>query len=378
MKATTEYLDNGVSTKAPKRKIPGLDLMKFMGILIVVYYHCMRVVPECFLTDPSAEQFVFYGVMSLLGPCVPFFFLVTGFLMFDKKLDIGKHLKKTLHFVVLALTWSAITIGVSLWVSPKAEFSLSYIIKHTIFQDTAWYHHMWFMGAMVIFYIFFPLLKSAWDHDRKSLYFFVAACFIITFGNRTLNMVYNIYAWLRYHVNHNPEYNFFSMFNPFRGFDGYLFVYFFLGAIIKEHRERFLEIMKPRLCVLGIILTTGALYLYGYFMTTSTGELWIPGHRYANDILFSTIRHLCIFSLALRYQGTGKLKGLVSYLAANTMGIYLIHYVVRNVTLRAYQAYIDLPGVLLDSFVYFLIVLLITLGIMEIMKRIPGLKKLIS
>ena len=382
MKQSTEYLpsDNSVSTKTQKsvKKIPGLDLMKFMGILIVVYYHSIRVVGEFFLTDPSAEQFVLYGVMSLLGPCVPFFFLVTGYLMFDKKLDLKKHTKKTLNFVVLALIWSAITIAVSLCISTWAEFSLSYIIKHTIFQDTEWYHHMWFMGAMVIFYIFFPLLKSAWDSDRKALYFFVAVCFIITFGNRTLNMAYNVYGWLRYHVNYNPEYNFFSMFNPFQDFDGYIFVYFFLGAMIKVYREKFQKVMKTWICVLGIIIPTAVLYLYGYFMSKSTGELWIPGHRYANDILFSTVRHLSIFALALRYQGKGWLAPVVNYLSANTMGIYLIHYVVRNATIGLYQARIDLPGVLLDSLVYSLLVLFITLGIMEIIKRIPLVKKLIA
>ena len=382
MKNTTEYLSPqaDVLAKTPKsaKKIPSLDLMKFIGILIVVFYHCLRAVNDTILTDPSPEQFALYGVMTLLGPCVPFFFLVNGYLLFDHKLDMKKQAKKTLHFYFLALLWSFVTIGLSAWEHPMVDFSLKYTIKHTILQDTRWYYHMWFMGTMVILYIFFPLLKSAWDHNRKGLYYFVGVCFLITFGNRALNMAYNVYAWLRYHVNYEPNYNFFSIFNPFQGFDGYVFVYFVLGAVIREHQERFNEIMKPWVCILGILVTTGALYLYGYFMSVSTGKLWMSGDRYGNDILFSLIRILCIFGLAGRYKGTGRFSKVVNYISANTMGIYLIHYVVRNLTLRTYKELVYIPDDFLQTLVYTAVVFAITLVILEIIKRIPVLKKIIT
>lgn len=381
MNTKTEYASPTAAPTKPAargKKIPALDLMKFMGILIVVFYHCRRIVDTTVVTNQSFDQFFLYGVTTLLGPCVPFFFLVNGYLLFDHKLDMKKHMKKTVHFLVIALVWSFITILLTTWENPTVGVSLKYAIKHTILQDTHWYYHMWFMGTMVILYILFPVLKSGWDHDRKSLYFFVGVCFLITFGNRTLNMIYNVYAWLRYHVNYEPNYNYFSIFNPFQGFDGYVFVYFVLGAVIREHQERFTEIMKPWICVLGIVLTTACLYLYGYFMCRSTGVFWQSGDRYGNDVIFSLVRILCIFGLACRYKGTGKLSGVVNYISANTMGIYLIHYVVRNLTLRTYKEYVHIPEFFLETLCYAAFVFVITLGIMELMKRIPGVKKLIS
>lgn len=364
--------------KPKKKKIPSLDLMKFIGILIVVFYHC-RLVTGCdILTDRSLDQYFFYGVLTLIGPCVPFFFLVNGYLLFDHKLDVKKHAKKTLHFVVLAMIWSFVTLALTLWESPWGTLDWGYVIKHTILQDSYWYYHMWFMGAMVILYIFFPVLKSAWDHNRKAYYFFVAVCFIITFGNRTLNMIYNVYAWLRYHVNYQPEYNFFSMFNPFQGYDGYIFVYFCLGPIIREHQEKFTEIMKPWICIVGIVLTTAALYLYGYFMTLSTGVIWQSGDQCGNDVLFSLIRVLCIFGLASRYKGTGKLSRVVTYFSANTMGIYFIHYIIRNLTVRYFRALVPIPGYFLKTLVYSTLVFLVSWGLLVIMKRIPVLKKLVA
>ena len=348
--------------KPKKKKIPSLDLMKFIGILIVVFYHC-RLVTGCdILTDRSLDQYFFYGVLTLIGPCVPFFFLVNGYLLFDHKLDMKKHIKKILHFVFLALFWSFVTLALTLWESPWGTLDWKYVIKHTILQDSYWYYHMWFMGAMVILYIFFPLLKSAWDHNRKAYYFFVAA----------------VYAWLRYHENYHPEYNFFSIFNPFHGYDGYVFVYFCLGPIIREHQEKFTEFMKPWICIVGIIITTAALYLYGYFMTLSTGAIWQSGDQCGNDVIFSLIRVLCIFGLASRYKGTGKLTRLVNYLSANTMGIYFIHYIIRNMTVRYFRALVPIPGYLLKTTVYTILVFLVTLGLLEIMKRIPLVKKLVA
>lgn len=380
MKNTTEYLspETCVVTKTQKSKIPSLDLMKFMGILIVVFYHCRRIISTTIVTNQSLDQLFLYGVTTLLGPCVPFFFLVNGYLLFDHKLDIKKHVKKTLHFVFLALVWSFVTIALSMWEDPNEGVSLWAAVKHTILQDSYWYFHMWFMGTMVILYILFPMLKSAWDHNRQGLYFFVGVCFIITFGNRTLNMAYNVYAWLRYHVNYEPNYNFFSIFSPFQDFDGYVFVYFVLGAVIREHQEKFNEIMKPWLCVTGIIVTTACLYLYGYFMCRSTGVFWQSGDRYGNDVIFSLIRILCIFGLASRYKGTGRFSKVVNYISANTMGIYLIHYVVRNLTLRTYKELVYIPEYFLHTLVYTAVVLAITLVILEIMKRVPVLKKIVS
>ena len=375
---TTSAVETAAPAPKPKKKIPSLDLMKFMGILIVVFYHCRMIVDTNILTDRSLDQYFFYGVLTLIGPCVPFFFLVNGYLLFDRKLDMKKHIRRTLQFVGLALFWSFVTMIATLWVSLDEPISWTYVIKHSILMDTYWYYHLWFMGAMVILYIFFPLLKSAWDHNRKGFYFFVAACFIITFGNKTLNMAYNVYAWLRYHVNPAPDYNFFSIFNPFRGYDGYIFVYFCLGAIIRENQEKFTKIMKPWICVLGIIITTAALYLYGYFMSLSTGYLWQSGDQYGNDIVFSLVRILCIFGLAGCYKGTGKASKIINYLSANTMGIYFIHYVLRNMTYEYFRELLPINGYFLKTTVYAILVFLVTLGLLEILKRIPIVKKLVG
>lgn len=364
--------------KPQKKKIPSLDLMKFMGILIVVFYHCRLIIEPTILTDRSLEQYIFYGILTLIGPCVPFFFLVNGYLLFDRPLDMKKHVKRTLHFVVLALVWSYLTLAITTWAYPDFDFSWKYVLKHGLLMDTYWYYHLWFMGAMVILYLFFPLLKTAWDHNRKGFYFFVLAAFIIVFGNEALNMAYNVYAWIRHGVNYTPEYNFFSIFNPFLGYDGYIFVYFCLGAIIRENQEKFNEIMKPWVCILGIVVTTALLYLYGYFMSLSTGTLWQSGDQYGNDVLFSLIRILCIFGLASRYKGTGPAAKFINYISANTMGIYFIHYILRNISVRYFRELLPISNYFLKTLVYSVVIFFASWLIMVIMKRIPVLKKLVA
>ena len=371
--------------KPAKKKIPSLDLMKFMGILIVVYYHCRLVVGSDYignptiLTDRSPDQLFFYGLLTLIGPCVPFFFLVNGYLLFDHSLDLKKHIKKTLHFVVITLFWSVLTLGLTIWESPWGEFSWGYVIKHGLLIDTEWLYHLWFMGAMVILYIFFPMMKSAWDHNRKALYWFVGVCFVVVFGGKALNMAYNVYSWFRYHVTYyEPRYNFFSIFNPFVGYDGYIFVYFVLGAVLREYQEIFTEFMKPWICIAGIIVTTAALYLYGYFMTLSTGYVWQSGDQVGNDVIFSLVRLLCIFGLASRYKGTGKLSRFINYISANTMGIYLIHYPIRNLTVRYFRMWVHIPGYALKTLVYSVLLFFVSWVIMVIMQRIPVVKKLIG
>lgn len=361
-----------------KKKIPALDLMKFMGILIVVFYHCRRIVDTTIATDQSLDQHFLYLIQTLTGPCVPFFFLVNGYLLFDRKLDLKKHLKKTLQFVALALFWSFLTLGLSVWHSDWMEFSWSYVLKHGLLMDTNWFYHLWFMGSMVILYLFFPLMKNVWDHNRTYFYWFLLVCFVITFGNRTLNMAYNCYAWFRYHVNYNPDYNFFSMFNPFQGFDGYIFVYFGLGAIIREHQERFNAILKPWMCILGIVLCTACLYLYGYFMSVTTGVFWQSGDRYGNDVIFSLVRLVCIFRLCFLWKGTGRFAGVIRHISGLTMGIYFIHYVVRNLTLDLFRAYLPVEEYVLRTLLYAIPVFLVSWGLTVLLRKIPGVRSLVG
>ena len=396
--------------KKVKKQYPALDLMKFMGILIVVWYHCRLIIVPNIRTDNSLDQYFFYLITTLVGPCVPFFFIVNGFLQFDKPLNLKKHLKTTWHFVWITLIWSAITLFATLLARGYAfnfsifghhlftlnpdgyPVSLKYFLKNTVLiknlitdGQTAWYYHLWFMGAMVILYLFFPLLKLAWDHDRKIYYFFLGAVFVIVFGNKALNMCLNVFSWLL--TGRNPArdfegnmmytgYNFLSIFNPFQGIDGYIFVYFMLGAILKEKMDRFLEIFTVRRCIIGIILTTACLYLYGYFMTKSTNVLWNSGDQYGNDIVFSLVRVLCIFGLACRYKGTGFGSRFIKYIARNTLGIYFIHYVIRNLTYLKLQD-LPIPGYFTKTTLYFIVVFAISWGIMEIMKRVPGLRRII-
>ena len=119
-------------------------------------------------------------------------------------------------------------------------------------------------------------------------------------------------------------------------------------------------------------------YLYGYFMSLSTGILWQSGDQYGNDILFSLVRILCIFGLASRYKGTGKLSRFITYIGSNTMGIYLIHYPLRNLTVRYFRMYVPIPEYCLKTLVYSALLFFVSWVIMIIVKRIPVVKKLIG
>lgn len=397
--------------KPPRKQIHSLDLMKCLGILIVVFYHCRLIIVPNIRTDHSLDQYFFYGVTTLLGPCVPFFFLVNGYLLFNRPLDMKKHVRKIFHFIVITLIWSGITLfttlyaygyqfnfsvfGHSLFVlNPEGyPVTLRYFIRNTILiknliadGQTGWFYHLWFMGAMVILYLFFPMLKLAWDKQRNVFYYFCAAVFIIVFGNSALNMLYNVAGWLIKGTNPAAAYegakvftgnNFLTIFNPFPWIDGYIFVYFMLGAIIRENEEKFKEIFKPWVCIVGIIVTTLCLYLYGYFMTMSCNRLWNSGDQNGNDIIFSLVRVICIFGLCSRYRGEGLKGKVIRYIGNNTMGVYFIHYILRNMTYKQLQD-LPIPGYLLKTTVYFVVIFAASCLMTELMKRVPHIKKLVS
>ena len=88
------------------RRIAGLDLMKVLGLYLVVLYHMtFRQAPE--VLPHGLRTMALYFPVPLLSICVPLFFLSSGALSLTRPLDLRKTLFRALHLTVLLLIWHA-------------------------------------------------------------------------------------------------------------------------------------------------------------------------------------------------------------------------------------------------------------------------------
>lgn len=301
-----------------KPRIAWIDLLETIAIVSVVLCHCTAHIANTTLDGLGAGFYLHYALRSITAVCVPLFFFANGYLLLSRPFNLKKHLLKTLRFVLIAVFWYVLTLAFLVLLHRGQPLSsLKYGVTH-----------LWYLGALVCLYVFFPLLKVVYDYHRQVFLYFTIICAVITFGNTLLNNLLTFYSNF---VSHQgiiyAETNFLNIFNPFRGVYGYTFVYFCLGGVAAYYFDKIQTIaQKTRNLVAcaGLVIGWLGLFGVGYLYSRASGQVW-DNIWYGYDTIFALIATISIFLLCLNWQRDNFLLRTIS---RNTLGIYLVHMLV--------------------------------------------------
>ena len=356
-----------------------IDLIESIAIFFVIVYHTTIYFFD-FTQDNSLLNYVLYYFRTILSTCVPLFFFVNGYLLLNKEFILKKHIIKTIRLIILTLVWAIILMPTYMIIDHK-PLSLGVIFKSILNLDMAWGMNLfWFMGALICIYILFPALKALFDANKKAFMFFVAACFVLTFGVVFGSQVITVFGEALHISNKQTLRSFLyhpmlTMINPFRGSYGYSFVYFCIGGLIYSFEDRILKInalIRNIISALGIIVSCGGLFLIGLFNTSIDKEVWdVVWNGY--DTIFTLINVICIYILSLNYR---KNLSVIRLISCNTLGIYFMH----GLFIRLTRPWVEPKEFLCNlplNLVYALLILFTCLMICIVIRKIPILRKMI-
>lgn len=245
-----------------------------------------------------------------------------------------------------------------------------------------WINHMWYMGALICVYLFFPLIKAAFDHHGKAFNFFVVVCFILTFGNKLLCMIATFIWHFLFGGNTYVDINFFNMFNPFRNIYGFAFSYFLLGCCMRERIEQTDEWMKkhrlinPVTLIVIIVLSCLASGAWGVFCSRLTGLLW-DSIMDDYDSIFTIICTIAIYLLFFHYKDSDNVfSRFVRTVSTNTLGIYLMHEIFLHLFNELGLKSLPFMYNYLANTLYSLLIICLCLGISLLLGKIPVIRNL--
>lgn len=355
-------------------RLPYVDLLECLAIYFVLTYH--GTLHDCnFLNNGSAVYYIRYFFNTILSTCVPLFMFINGYLLFRKPFDLKKHVQKIIRLVLVTCAWILILLVV---MQPINGQHLTWEQIGTMFWELhmGWNNHLWYMGALVCIYIFFPLLKHAYDTNRKVFCYFVAISAVMTMGKTLLNEFVTVFNYVVLHkVEVIVNFNFFHIFNPFHYTVDFWFVYFCAGGILYSLQEK-IEAIPARkrnvAALAGIAVCCTLQFCLGVGYSILSKQYWdVVYSGYGTVFTFGNV--ICLFVLALNWK---KDVPLIRAISCNTLGIYLIHSVFHRLLVnwvpRVPQMF-TLPGTL----VYAVVLLAVCLIFCLIVKKIPVLKKLI-
>lgn len=364
--------NNTIKADFREKRIAWVDLMESLAIYFVILYHTTLYSFD-FLVDGGMQEYLRYFMRMILSACVPVFFFVNGFLLFRKTFNLKEHIKRLVRVIVLAEIWGMLTLLILMFVKQQ-YLSLSTFLEYLWNWQGEWINHLWYLGALACVYVFFPLLKVAFDNSKKTFVYFTAVCAIFTFGNNLLNIAGTVFGFfLKLDVTFTG-YNFFNMFNPLRGIPGYALTYFCLGGVVLVLYEKIVSVSPRRrniFAVTGLVLSNACLFAAGIIYSKASGAVYdMVWNGY--DTVFTLINVFCLFLLCLNFNSTNKLFVGIS---TNTLGIYLIHEFFWHGTKTVIKSFEFLRN-LMFNMVYAAALLLLCLALCILLKKIPIIQKL--
>ena len=325
-----------MSLSPTPRRVVYLDLLKVIGIFLMVANHCVDNVTPIERAEP---WYNLWGSVynSFTRPAIPLFMMVTGILLLPVQLEMSAFYKKKISRLVLPfLVWSVLynlfpwftgvlgcdasTINLFFkWAEPSQAFSDA--LRNVLmipFSFSAFAVQMWYVYLLIGIYLYLPIF-SAWVEkaDRKSQRIFLAiwavSLFIPYLRNYLTESLWGECSW-----------NEFGLLYYFSGFSGYLL----LGHHLVKYPLQLTALKKYGLALLTFVV--GYLVTFIGFKNATA----VPGQSDAMVELFFTFCSpnvaLMSFAIFLVCQDvtfrSAKLNHFITQFSICTFGIWMCHY----------------------------------------------------
>ena len=367
--------------KLKNQRYEYIDLLEVCAILFVIVYHTRDYNYNFVGETGGFVIYIPYFLRAVLSTCVPLFFFANGFLLLNRDFNLKKHIIKSCRLGVLTFVWGAIDIFFLVFIE-NTPLTFREFLKALWSWKYGWINHLWYMGALICVYVFFPLIKEVYDNHRKIFYYFVIITAVFTFGNTMLNLFGSILAYaLRGREGLLSE-NWFNIFNPYRGIYGYAFVYFCIGGCINNFLKVTAQNRRKSNLIAGVLLIISTIFLgvTGIILSKISGEMWdVVWNGY--DTIFTFINVIAIFVLVTNYKGTCKtVKQIITLISCNTLGIYFVHVVYIHWLRPYFDSVFYMSNItinMIGNVLFTCIVLLLSLLTAFFVKKIPLLKCLL-
>lgn len=354
-----------------------IDLIEAIAIFFVIFYHCTTYSFD-FISNGTFNNYILYFSRTILATCVPIFFFVNGFLLLNKPLNLKKHITKCINILVIIFIWALILMPLYLMINGE-PVTLNAIVVPILNLSVDYDMNLfWFLGALICIYVLFPLLKTCFDTNKKAFIFFTVVCGILTLGFDLINEIFLIASRFTGTLESGIEVPLLTMFNLFRGsyggMYGYSFVYFCTGGLLYGYKEKILSVpayKRNLISIFGIFVCCSGLFVMGVLHSRYIkNEVWdIVWNGY--DTIFTFFNVIFFYTLCLNYKKEFK---LIKTISLNTMGIYLVHNIFINLFTPHVTYSMENIGF---NTAFAIIVLLLSLLLSIILKKIPIVKKFV-
>ena len=318
------------STQSPDR-LAWIDLLRVIAAFLVVLDHC-TVIPPHANVEGSANVWFEPLLKVIAKPAVPIFVMISGALLIRPSLDLGVFLRRRLLRLLPPFFFGSAIYLIYRIVVFENTISLLSCLR-LIWTGEA-YFHLWFFYVLFGVYLAIPFLSLCWRQQASERYpliiFFLAIWLAF----------YSLFPTLAAMLESATEYSFNSGLSPYVGFFGGFVGYAMMGKYLADRPIN--TSLAIGMLLAGISLTTTAVLLADRYQIASIAA---RGN--------SPLRILIIVGIYAIAQQITFRHAWLSKISSWTLGIYLLHPLIIDVSQRLLGLKLSGVGVIVTALCVF-------------------------
>ncbi len=333
-----------------KKRILYIDIIKVFALLFVIFNHS----DDILISSKMYIRIIHNSLFYLSKSAVPLFLMVSGSLLMEKKDSIPKLIKRIIRvlipLIIITIIWTMTHSNAINILGMIDPFNVNYFP-----------YWLWYLQALLLLYILMPLIRiiTLKNKDKSSFKYIII---ILTLLSSITFTVVNII----FKKNQLVITNLLPM--PI--------LYFIYGYILSKTNNK--KIVKNISFITLIIAISIPAYIATNLMLLKQSYFFLDDYRNIYTLIITTTLFIIIKYYFENYNKDNIFTKIITHLSNNSYGIYLIHvfileFMLNTPLIKELSAFYKLEAIS----IVIISTLIITDIIISIIKRIPGIKKLL-
>ena len=325
-----------------KKRILYIDIIKVFALLFVIFNHS----DDILISSKMYIRIIHNSLFYLSKSAVPLFLMVSGSLLMEKKDSIPKLIKRIIRvlipLIIITIIWTMTHSNAINILGMIDPFNVNYFP-----------YWLWYLQALLLLYILMPLIRiiTLKNKDKSSFKYIII---ILTLLSSITFTVVNII----FKKNQLVITNLLPM--PI--------LYFIYGYILSKTNNK--KIVKNISFITLIIAISIPAYIATNLMLKKQSYFFLDDYRNIYTFIISYYFE--------KYRKENIFTKVIIHLSNNSYGIYLLHVFVIELILKTefikqLIEFNKLEGI----FVLIILVIIILDIITSILRKIPGIKKIL-
>ena len=333
-----------IKQKTNNREL-AFDILRVIAMCMVVVIHVSNVYSRSFGIISNKSFLVSLGFNTISRVSVPIFLMISGALLVDRSFNKNKYFKRIIKYLILIIVWDIIYL---LW--EYFYLGITYNRLYMLFIEP-YRAHLWFLYTILTLYIIQPLLKLILDKSSKTTKILLLLMWFIL---STLSLV---------------NFNIASIFTIF-SYIGFFIIGKYLYDYIKNNNLKKYNLIFILLIIINISLSI----YFNYTYSLKYNRFYNLFFAYRSP--FIIISSLALFTLVITNYRKEKLPKIIKYLSEVSLGVYLIHGIFLDITIKLFNY--QLTNVLYGIPLFALIILILSIISVSILKKIKYVNYIID